>query len=255
MARTRKPKARAEAEYGRSYWLHGTHAVHAALANPARRRMRLLATGSGAARAAEADLWDDALKTEVVDRRMIERYLPPETTHQGIALQVEPLADATLDDVAGIEVAEARLLVLDKISDPRNVGAILRAAAAFAVAAVVVPRRGAPAEGGVLAKAASGALESVPLVRVANLARALDEIAEAGFWRLGLAAHAREGIEQARRPGRLALVMGAEGSGLRRLTIERCDALARIEMAPAMASLNVSQATAIALHATRPERL
>ncbi len=252
MPRERKPRDGGEPAEDRSYWIHGTHAVHAALANPTRRASQLLATGSAAVRLRDADLWDDAPRAEVVSSTKIARYLPADTTHQGVALRVGALDDVALGEVAGIDAAAARLVVLDRVSDPRNVGAILRAAAAFGVACVVTPRRHAPAEGGVLAKSASGALEIVPLVRVANLARALDEIAELGFWRLGLDAEAEAGIDQTRPDGRFALVLGAEGSGLRRLTIEHCDALARIEMAPGMASLNVSQAAAVALHATRP---
>ena len=140
-----------------------------------------------------------------------------------------------------------RLVVLDRVSDPRNIGAILRSAAAFAADALVLTHRHAPPESAALAKAASGALEAVPIVRVANLAQALEEMARAGFWRIGLDASAATALPEADLSGDVALVLGAEGRGLRRLTAERCDVLARLPMAGAMASLNVSAAAAIAL--------
>ena len=255
MAKTRRSRTVEAAGRAAAYWLHGTHAVRAALANPARRADRLLATRQAAARLADdAPPLAQTPAPEIVPREEIERHLPPDTTHQGLALHVAPLAEVALGELARLRDEAARVLVLDRVADPRNVGAVVRAAAAFDVACVVLPRRHSPPEGGALAKAASGALEWVPLVRVANLARTLDALAMLQFWRLGLDAEAGTPLSEAVPSGRLALVLGAEGSGLRRLTAERCDALARIELAAPMASLNVSQAAAIALHATRPGR-
>jgi 23S rRNA (guanosine2251-2'-O)-methyltransferase len=176
---------------------------------------------------------------EILDRAAFDRLLPEGAVHQGWALEVEPLDSADLEDVlrAG-EVMPGRsvIIVLDQISDPHNVGAILRSAAAFGVRAVVVGEHGAPLPTGVLAKAASGALDCVPLVRAVNLARTLDRLKEAGFWCCGLD------------EGAATLVLGSEGGGLRRLLRERCDYLARLPTRPELPSLNVSNAAAVALY-------
>ncbi|MDP6816354.1 MAG: RNA methyltransferase, partial [Alphaproteobacteria bacterium] len=165
------------------------------------------------------------------------------------AAQVAPLPERALADLGADDGGP--VLVLDRVSDPRNVGAIMRSAAAFGVRGLVLQDRHAPAESGALAKAASGALETVPLVRVNNLARALDQLADLGFWRYGLAAGAGQPLPAADLSGKVALVLGAEGSGLRRLTAQHCDHLVHLPMAPGMASLNVSAAAAIALFLVR----
>jgi 23S rRNA (guanosine2251-2'-O)-methyltransferase len=233
----------APARGGGTLWLYGQHTVDAALANPRRQVRRHLVTEreNGQRRAGQP-------AAEFVERRAIERLLPPGAAHQGVAIEVLPLAPVPLHEVLDRPVGQRRLVVLDQVSDPRNVGAILRSAAAFAVDALVLTHRHAPPESAALAKAASGALESVPLVRVANLAQALDEMARAGLWRVGLDADAAGDLGAVDLSGDLALVLGAEGRGLRRLTAERCDLLARLPMAGRMASLNVSAAAAIALY-------
>jgi 23S rRNA (guanosine2251-2'-O)-methyltransferase len=228
--------------------------VLAALANPARRCARLLLTAE-AKRALEGALAPLArsrpgLAPELVGRSELDRLLPS-AVHQGIALSTTPLEEPTLEEALrqGSAASDAVLLVLDQVTDPHNVGAILRSAAAFAATGVVVTERHAPATTSTLAKAASGALETVPLVRVGNLAQALAEIKAAGFWCAGLAADASQTLAEAKLSGRIALVLGAEGAGLRRLTRERCDLLLRIPLAPSgMASLNVSNAAAVALY-------
>jgi 23S rRNA (guanosine2251-2'-O)-methyltransferase len=236
-------------------WLYGRHAVAAALANPARRVRRLLALAEtkaelGAlAAAAAASLPPGA--PEVLDRREFEQLLPYGAVHQGMALAAEPLPARDIDDVLdglGEAAAPAIIVLLDQVSDPHNVGAILRSAAAFAARAVVMPEHGAPPVTGALAKAASGALEAVPLLRVTNLARTLDRLKEAGFWCLGLEEDAAQTLDAIDAGARIALVLGAEGSGLRRLTRERCDLLARLPTRGEPASLNVSNAAAIALY-------
>jgi 23S rRNA (guanosine2251-2'-O)-methyltransferase len=168
--------------------------------------------------------------------------------HQGLVLECEALEDRFLADVLAGD-PDRPLVVLDQVTDPHNVGAIMRSAAAFSAAAIVTQDRHAPPEGGVLAKSASGALEIVPWVRVVNLARALEEIAEAGYWRLGLAGEAAASLADALPAGPVALVLGAEGEGMRHNIAAHCDGLARLPISDAMESLNVSNAAAVALYA------
>ena len=164
-------------------------------------------------------------------------------------IEVEPLDDVWLDGLLGEAAERAVLLVLDQVTDPHNVGAILRSAAAFGAVGIVTQDRHSPPESGVIAKSASGALERVPWARVVNLARALEEIGEAGFWRIGLAGDAETELKEALGPPRVALVLGAEGPGMRLNTREHCDALARLPISDAIESLNVSNAAAVALYA------
>lgn len=240
------PQAAGEAgPRGAERWLYGLHAVAAALNNPKRRPERLLATANAAER-----LKRDCPRAapEIVERPAIEAVLPAGAVHQGLALLAAPPAAPVLEDLLDDIQGDALLVALDQVTDPQNVGAILRSSAAFGVRAVIVPRRHAPPVTGALAKAASGALEHVPLIPVANLDRALQQIKQAGFWCLGLDAAAETAIGAARLDGRLALVMGAEGSGLRRLTAERCDTLVRLPTRGPIATLNVSNAAAVALY-------
>ncbi len=176
--------------------------------------------------------------------------LPPGAVHQGAALLSEPLTDVALEDVLdrAAEAEKSVVLVLDQVTDPQNVGAILRSAAAFGADAVLVPDRHAPPETGALVKAASGAVEIVPLVRVINLARALEELKKAGFWIAGLDGQAPQTLAAADMTGKVALVLGAEGEGLRRLTRDHCDILVRLPISERMESLNVSAAAAVALY-------
>lgn len=232
-------------------WLYGHHAVTAALNNPQRRPERLLATVNAAER-----LRRDcpAAAPEIVDRPAIDAVLPPGAVHQGLALLAGPLPAPGLDELLETLGKEALVVVLDQVTDPQNVGAILRSCAAFGAAAMIVPRRHAPPVTGVLAKAASGALEHVPLIEVANLERALARLKDAGFWCLGLDAAADRSIDAVAPDPRLALVMGAEGPGLRRLTAERCDLLARLPTRGPIGTLNVSNAAAVALYALARRR-
>lgn len=244
---------------GGQVWLYGLHAVRAALANPARRHHRLLCTVE-ASRALAAVSRSQPKpepepepkpepEPEIVAAAELTRRLPPGAVHQGVALAAAPLTPADLEPACARRADTRNLvLVLDQVSDPRNVGAILRSAAAFGARALVLPRRRSAPENGALAKAASGALETVPVVRVANLARALGELKDLGYWCLGLDPGASATLAEARLEGDVALVLGAEGRGLRRLTAERCDGLARLSASPAMPSLNVASAAAVALY-------
>lgn len=230
----------------RGPWLYGQHAVMAALANSRRTVRRLLATEE-AARDLPSGL---AVRPEPVDRRALDQLLPG-AVHQGLALLADPLPEPSFDDLIAATDRDSLFLVLDQVTDPHNVGAILRSAAAFGAAAVIVQERHSPPLTGALAKAASGATELVPLCRVVNLARALRDLKDAGVATIGLDSAAGPSLGEALAPGPLALVLGAEGEGLRRLVAETCDRLARLPTRPPLASLNVSNAAAIALYAAR----
>lgn len=235
-------------------WLYGTHAVLAALANKQRRVRRLLLTAEALKTHAGALMKARALRPlpgeEAVDRQDLDRLLPPGAVHQGIAVLAEHLDGLSIEDVARLAEGRERavVLLLDQVTDPHNVGAILRSAAAFGALAVVVPDRNSPEETGALAKSASGALEVMPLVRVTNMVRALEQLQQAGFWTAGMAGEATRTLAQAKLSGKIALVMGAEGEGLRRLTREHCDHLVKLPMSGLVESLNVSNAAAIALY-------
>jgi 23S rRNA (guanosine2251-2'-O)-methyltransferase len=225
------------------FW--GRHAVAAALANPERVVKRIWATREAAA---EFDL-DPSIPLTFADAADLGRLVPGDAPHQGIVIEIEKLPDIWLGDILDVAEEGRPLLVLDQVTDPHNVGAILRSAAAFDALGIVTQDRHAPPESGALAKAASGALETVPWVRVVNLARALEEIAEAGFWRVGLTGDATSTLAEALGTPKVALVLGAEGEGMRHNTQSHCDALARLPISERMESLNVSNAAAIALYA------
>jgi len=198
---------------------------------------------------AELDL-PPVLPVTIADVADLGRLVPSDAPHQGLVLEVDPLEDMWLGDVLETGRNDRRpLVVLDQVTDPHNVGAILRSAAAFNALALVTQDRHAPPESGTIARAASGALESIPWVRGVNLGRGLGEIAEAGFWRIGLTGHAPKTLADTLGQTRPALVLGAEGEGLRHNTEAHCDELAKLPISPLMESLNVSNAAAIALYA------
>jgi len=230
-------------------WLYGLHATRAALANPRRRIRRAVLTE----RAGE-EIGDKLLgrvRHEVADADAVSRLLPQGAVHQGIALLCEPLPRLDLEQALRSSARRRIVVVLDQISDPHNVGAILRTAAAFGVSAVVTQDRHSPPESGALAKAASGGLDIVPAVTVVNIARALEALGKLGFWRIALAGDGEAPLKDVANAGDVALVLGSEGSGLRRLVRERCDATAYLSIDPAMESLNVSNAAAIAMYELR----
>lgn len=226
--------------------LWGRHAVEAALRNPARVHRKLWATREGID-SLDGELPPD-FPVEFADGPDLARLVARDAPHQGLVLECAPLEDMHLDEVLSGDPARP-LVVLDQVTDPHNVGAILRSAAAFDACAIVTQDRHAPPESGVVAKSASGALEIVPWVRVVNLARALESAAEAGYWRIGLAGEAETTLANALPAAPIALVLGAEGEGMRANIAAHCDALARLPISSAMESLNVSNAAAIALYA------
>jgi 23S rRNA (guanosine2251-2'-O)-methyltransferase len=227
-------------------WLYGYHAIAAALANPARRLRRLVVTEDAEAELLSRRPQPWPLQPERVDRGRLDHLLGRDIAHQGVALLADPLSPPSLQAVLE---RSGPLLVLDQVTDPRNVGAILRSAAAFGAAAVITQDRNAPEETGALAKAASGALETMPLLRAVNIARTLIALKAANVWTVGLDAAAKAPLSGPVLAGRrVALVLGAEGEGLRRLTRETCDELAGLAMPGGMESLNVSAAAAVALY-------
>lgn len=238
-------------------WLFGLHAVRDALANPARQRLRLVLTPNAAQRLSDA-LPGAGLEAEITDPRVFDRTvpLPPESVHQGAALEVRPLHWGSLSEVALREGAGAPLVVaLDRVTDPHNVGAVLRSAEVFGARAVIAPARHSAPETGALAKSASGALERQPYLRVPNLAEALISLQQMGYTVIGLDGEAADTLPDllARAPAGAAicLVLGAEGPGLRERTRETCDMLARIPYLGGFGSLNVSNAAAVALFAAQ----
>ncbi len=232
-----------------SVWLYGVHAVAAALANPARRLRRLLLSEEAEAAVLAQFPQPWPMQPERTDRARLEHIIGRDAVHQGAALLTDPLTPPPL---AQVLERPGPVLVLDQVTDPRNVGAILRSAAAFGAAAVITQERNAPDETGALAKAASGALEKVPLFKAVNISRTLVALKAAGLWCVGLDAGGTTLSGPGLSDRRIALVLGAEGEGLRRLTRETCDVIAGLAVpqghASAMESLNVSAAAAIALY-------
>ena len=257
----RKPAWAIDRERGRreesgTHWLFGLHAVRDALANPLRVRRRLIVTRNAADRLGEA-IATAGMTPEIADPRRFDAPLDPQSVHQGAALEVEPLEWGSVSEVCAPRQVSPLVLLLDRVTDPHNVGAILRSAEVFGARAVIAPRRHAAPETGALAKAASGALERQPYLRVPNLAGAMGSLREMGYAIVGLdgdgdATIAEAVAEAGDRP--LALALGAEGPGLRELTGKLCDRIARIPAAGAFGSLNVSNAAAVALYAAATTR-
>ena len=251
----RPPQRIGRPERDESPVLFGLHAVAAALGNPDRevRRLLCLETARGDLQVCIEDAKTAGVSRpdpSVVPRPQLERLLPAGAVHQGVVLETTPLPPVDLDDMGRAASLRPRsvAIVLDQVTDPHNVGAVLRSAAAFGAVGLVLTRRNAPPLTGTLAKAASGGLEHVPVVRVGNLAKSLEALREWGFGLVGLAEDAADSLPDTALPDRIALVMGAEGSGLRDGTRAVCDTLARLPTEGAIASLNVSNAAAVALY-------
>lgn len=245
----RPPKKRSSpqkrSETGRAgLLLYGHHAVDAALTNPRRKIIRLYGTDAALGRICPPA----AVSVEPVSPQDLDKRFADCRPHQGLVLACAPLPTISLADTLS---GARRMLILDQVTDPHNVGAMMRTARAFGVDALISQDRHSAPESGALAKAASGALETLPWVRVTNLARTLDDLAKAGFWRIGLAGEAETTLAAVKPDGQIALVVGAEGRGLRPNVAQHCDQLVRIDIGGGMESLNVSNAAAIALYALR----
>ena len=253
MARGSRPKHGQPKHNGGNhtrFW--GRHAVIAALANPNRDVRKI----SGTREALGLLDLPPGLQVIYADVADLGRMVPHDAPHQGLVAEVDPLDDVWLGDILLAGQDDQRpLLVLDQVTDPHNVGAVLRSAAAFDALAIVTQDRHSPPESGTIARAASGMLEVMPWVRVVNLARALDEIGDAGFWRIGMAGEAVDTLDTAMGQNKVALVLGAEGEGMRQNTAAHCDIIARLPISPLVESLNVSNAAAIALYAAATRKL
>ncbi len=229
--------------------LYGRHPVSLALQNPKRHIREILATKG----ATDGLHIPASVPVRVVGREQLDALVGRDAVHQGLVARCAPSAPVTLKEILK-QLGETKpgvVMLLDQVTDPHNIGAILRSAVAFDALCVIIPEAGAPDETGVLAKSASGALELIPLIRVANLARAMDQLKEAGFWCIGMDGHAEAAIGDQKLPSRSAFVMGSEGDGMRRLTAELCDFVTKLPMNPVIESLNVSNAAAITLYEYR----
>ena len=223
-------------------WIYGYHTVLAALANPQRQKYRFIITS-------KISLKDfKNLEPEIVDRSHLEKFLPTGAIHQGIALLTSPLPQPSLEKILVEASDKSILLVLDQANDPRNIGAILRSASAFNADAVIIPERHSPQTTSVLAKSASGALEKIPLIRVTNLSRTLEYLKKHGYWCAGMVPDAEQTLANAHLAGKIVLILGAEGKGIRRLTREKCDFLLRIHIDNEIQTLNIAAAAAISLY-------
>lgn len=245
-SRHRRPEGKNPKGQATRFW--GRHAVSAALDNPDRHVKRIWGTRDALAHF-DIPAGIPVSFAEVTD---LARLVAKDSPHQGVVIEVDPLDHHFLGDILQLEAlnnSKRPLVILDQVTDPHNIGAVLRSAAAFDAAAVITQDRHSPPESGVIARAACGALETVPWVRVVNLSRALEEIAEAQYWRIALDGEATQTLGATLDGSKVALVLGSEGDGLRHNVIEHCDVLAKLPMSDRMESLNISNAAAIALYA------
>lgn len=246
MSRHRRKNAQVPRGQAPRFW--GRHAVLAALANPERTVKRIWGTREALG---ALDL-PPVIPIAFCDVADLARLIPRDAPHQGLVIEVDPLDEVWLGDLLQDELDNDRrrpLIILDQVTDPHNIGAVLRSAAAFDAAGIITQDRHSPPESGVIARSASGALENVPWVRVVNLSRALEEVAEAQYWRIGLTGATETRLADTLDGSRVALVLGSEGDGMRQNVMGHCDALARLPISPRMESLNISNAAAVALYA------
>lgn len=256
-ARSKADRAQKDRATDSAVWLFGIHAVREALENDQREKLSLMVTKNAADRLSDA-IKRGGIEPKIVDPRTFKAPIDPQSVHQGAVIEVKPLNWGSVSELCSVDRdANPVVLLLDRVSDPHNVGAILRSAEVFGARAVIAPRRHAAPETGALAKSASGALERQPYLQVPNLARAMGSLHEMGYKIFGLDGEAPDSIEDALAThghGPIALALGSEGPGLRALTKETCDALVHIPFAGDFGSLNVSNAAAVALYAASRAR-
>ncbi|MCQ2741451.1 MAG: 23S rRNA (guanosine(2251)-2'-O)-methyltransferase RlmB, partial [Alphaproteobacteria bacterium] len=226
--------------------IYGRHAVLAALTNPKRKIEKLLCTKETAAEFSEKT----SVTPKIVDRKEIDKLLSPDAVHQGIALFCSRLPNYTLEDIIDMtnDVSKCHVLILDQVTDPQNIGAIIRSAVAFNTTALIMQDKNSPLENGAMDKAAAGMIEHLPIVRVTNLSRAIESLKESGFWTIGMDGYAKTTIDKLDSSGKTAIIMGSEGKGMRRLVEENCDISVRLPISPLTESLNVATAAAITLY-------
>lgn len=227
--------------------LYGRHAVFAALSNPKRQITKILCTAENAA---ELRKTAPGFPVNIVDKKEIDRILPREAVHQGFALYCKELEDYTLEDICILADSRPKchVLVLDQVTDPQNIGAIIRSCVAFNTLALIMQDKNSPAETGAMTKASAGMIEHLPICRVTNLSRAIQQLKEAGFWTVGMDGYAQTTLDKIEKSGKIAIIMGSEGKGMRRLVEESCDITVKLPINPKVESLNVSTAAAIALY-------
>ncbi|MBX7147328.1 MAG: 23S rRNA (guanosine(2251)-2'-O)-methyltransferase RlmB [Alphaproteobacteria bacterium] len=237
-----------------SYWLFGFHSVKAALENPHRHCRKIVTANQNTSllETLKPLLHKKSLTLEISDSSFFRDHFPEQNIHQKIALLVDPLSELSLEDFLDSTQnnVQQTLVILDHVTDPQNVGAILRSAAALGADAVIITSRHSPTQGSILAKVASGALDIIPLITVVNIGRSLEYLKKNGFWCLGFAAEASTSLLNFKRTNKIALILGSEGEGLRRLTKEKCDFLVHLPTKPHMPHLNVANSAAIALYQT-----
>ena len=237
------------------FWIYGLHAVYAALENPRRACVQVLYLSAETLDPVKAALEKRGIPCHKGDKGEFQRLFPPEAVHQGLAAQIFPLTSPSFESLLQNEDQDLWIATLDQVTDPHNMGAIARSAAAFGLHALLLTERHKPAETSpVLYKAASGALERLPLISVSNLARALEHLRKAGFWNLGLDEKGTQDVSQSDLKGRINLILGSEGKGLRRLTQEHCDLLLRLPTQEKFATLNVSTAAAVVFYEAYRQR-
>jgi len=228
------------------HWVYGWHAVNAALANPERVVVRIIASPAAAEK---LEMPARKLPTpHIMDPRELDRILGEHAVHQGIGVEVKPLEPYRIEDILNINDPKGPIIILDQVSDPHNVGAIMRTCAAYDAIAVIYPKDHSAPETATMAKAASGALDLVKRIQVTNLATTMRELKDAGWWIIGLEGEATTLLTDIKFAAKTVIVLGAEGKGMRRLTADSCDERARLTMGTGMESLNVSNAAAIALY-------
>ncbi len=234
--------------------LYGRHPVLAALANPRRRISKLLCTAETAA-GLKTLAAQRGISPVVVDRKELDRILPRDAVHQGFALYCAPLPDYSVEEICAMADAAGKchVLILDQVTDPQNIGAIIRSCVAFNTLALIMQDKNSPAETGAMAKASAGTIEHLPVCRVTNLSRTVKQLQEAGFWTVGMDGYANTTIDKMNKAGKTAIIMGSEGKGMRRLVEESCDSTVRLPTSEKVESLNVSTAAAIVLYEMNKE--
>ena len=231
--------------------LYGRHPVLAAINNPKRKIGKVFCTKENADEVKKALSQNKRnLPVSIIDRKELDKLLPKDAVHQGFALQCQELEDYTLDEICRLaeNKPNCHILILDQVTDPQNIGAIIRSCVAFDTLALILQDKNSPAETGTMAKASAGMIEQLPVCRVTNLSRAMAQLKDSGFWIIGMDGYADTYIDSINKKGKIAIVMGSEGKGMRRLVEENCDATVKLPIAPSVESLNVSTAAAIALY-------